>query len=114
MVSVRGITIDLERREVRLGGRPLALTPTEFRILALLARKRGVVPHGELFHEIHAYEVSEQEAKDTLKVHIWRLRAKLAGVVPDSNLIVNVRGFGYLLERRARDRAARNAEDRPA
>jgi two-component system, OmpR family, response regulator RegX3 len=114
VVNVRGITIDLDRREVRVGGRPLALTPTEFRILALLARKRGVVTHGELFREIHAYEVSDQEAKDILKVHVWRLRAKLAEIVPDSHLIVNVRGFGYLLERRARDRLPRSLEDRPA
>jgi DNA-binding response OmpR family regulator len=108
IITVRGITIDLERREVRAGGRTLGLTPTEFRILAMLARKRGVVSHGELFREIHGYDVSDQEAKDILKVHIWRLRAKLAAAVPDNNAIVNVRGFGYLLERRSgRERRTR-------
>jgi DNA-binding response OmpR family regulator len=109
IINVRGITIDLERREVRAGGRAIGLTPTEFRILATLARRRGVVSHGELFREIHGYEVSDQEAKDILKVHIWRLRAKLAAAVPDNNAIVNVRGFGYLLERRSgRERRTRD------
>jgi len=108
IISVRGITIDLERREVRSGGRALGLTPTEFRILATLARRRGVVSHGELFREIHGYDVTDQEAKDILKVHIWRLRSKLAAAVPENNAIVNVRGFGYLLERRSgRDRRSR-------
>jgi len=112
VITVRGISIDLERREVRAGGRALNLTPTEFRILAMLARKRGVVSHGELFQEIHGYDVSDQEAKDILKVHIWRLRAKLATAAPESNPIVNVRGFGYLLERRS-GRERRTREDGP-
>ena len=108
IINVRGIMIDLERREVRSGGRGLGLTPTEFRILSTLARRRGVVSHGELFREIHGYDVSDQEAKDILKVHIWRLRSKLAAAVPENNAIVNVRGFGYLLERRSgRDRRSR-------
>ena len=110
IVTVRNISIDLERHEVRAGGRLLNLTPTEFRILSLLARKRGVVSHGELFRELHGYDVSDQEAKDILKVHIWRLRAKLAEAVPDSNPIVNVRGFGYLLEKRSTRRATHAGE----
>ena len=109
IIAARGITIDLERREVRAGGRPVALTPTEFRIVAQLARRPGrVVSHGEIFHEVYGQTTSEQEAKDILKVHIWRLRAKLAKAVPENNIIVNVRGFGYMLERRgSRDRRAR-------
>jgi DNA-binding response OmpR family regulator len=45
--------------------------------------------------------LNEREAKNMLKVHIWRLRAKLAEALPDTTMIVTVRGFGYLLERRS-------------
>lgn len=108
-ITVRNMTIDLARREVRAGGRFLPLTPTEFRILAQLARRPGqVVTHAEIFREVHGYEASEIEAKNILKVHVWRLRSKLAAVAPGRSAIVNVRGFGYMLERRAdRDRRPR-------
>ncbi len=110
VVKVRDLSVDLERFEVQASGRPVPLTPTEFRIIAHLARRPGrVVSHAELFREVHGYEASEQEAKDILKVHIWRLRNKLTAAGSDGDLIVNVRGFGYLLERRtlaARESAA--------
>jgi two-component system response regulator RegX3 len=102
-ITVRNMVIDLARREVRSGGRPLPLTPTEFRILAQLAQRPGqVVTHAEIFREVHGYEASEQEAKSILKVHVWRLRRKLVEAAPGRSAIVNVRGFGYMLERRAR------------
>lgn len=107
-VTVRNVTVDFERCEVTVEGGPVALTPTEFRILAYLAGRPGrVVSHAELFREVHGYEAGEQEAKDILKVHIWRLRNKLNAAGAEPNLIVNVRGFGYLLERRGQRVRAR-------
>jgi DNA-binding response OmpR family regulator len=110
VIAIRDLTIDLGRREVRAGNRLLALTPTEFRILSHLARRPGrVVSHGEIFSEVHGYAVTDNEAKDILKVHIWRLRSKLAEATPGPTPIINVRGFGYLLERRT-ERERRAAE----
>lgn len=101
-LTVRNVTIDFQRFEVRSVRGTLTLTPTEFKIIAHLARRPGqVVRHAELFREVHGYEVSDQEAKDILKVHIWRLRNKLAAAGADGDCITNVRGFGYLLDRRA-------------
>ncbi|MGD9891998.1 MAG: winged helix-turn-helix domain-containing protein [Dehalococcoidia bacterium] len=100
-ITVRNVTIDLVQRLVRAGNRVIDLTPTEFLLLAHLARRRGVVSHAELVGELHGGIMNEREAKNMLKVHIWRLRAKLAEALPDTNLIVTVRGFGYLLERRS-------------
>jgi DNA-binding response OmpR family regulator len=112
VITIRDLAIDLGRREVRARDKQLALTPTEFRILAHLAKRPGrVVSHGEIFSEVHGYAVTDNEAKDILKVHIWRLRSKLAEAMPGPSPIVNVRGFGYLLERRtARERRARAGE----
>lgn len=101
LLNVRGLTIDFQRREVTAGERSMALTPTEFRVFALFARQPGrVISHGEIFREIHGYDLNEAEAKEIIKIHIWRLRTKLAAVEAEPNLIRNVRGFGYLLERR--------------
>lgn len=100
-ITVRNLTIDLVQRVVRAGNQVIDLTPTEFLLLAHLARRRGVVSHTELVGELHGSMLNEREAKNMLKVHIWRLRAKLAEALPDTNLIVTVRGFGYLLERRS-------------
>lgn len=103
-VTVRGITVDFHRHEVLIGDRLLPLTPTEYRIVSFLARQPGrVVSHAQLFREVHGYDASEQEAKDILKVHISRLRNKLANAGLADDIIVTVRGFGYLLERRTRD-----------
>lgn len=100
-VNIRNVSIEMQRCEVAVDDRPVTLTPTEFRIMAYLARRPGrVVSHAELFREVHGYDASDQEAKDILKVHIWRLRNKLTQAGADGDLIVNVRGFGYLLERR--------------
>ncbi len=99
--TVRGLTVHYARREALVNGHPIPLTPTEFRIVAHLARQPGrVVSHGELFHEVHGYDTAEQEAKDILKVHLSRLRGKLAHAGLGEEMIVTVRGFGYLLERR--------------
>lgn len=101
MLTIRNVTIDFHRFEVRSDSGTLTLTPTEFKIIAHLARRPGkVVRHTELFREVHGYEASEQEAKDILKVHIWRLRNKLNAAGADGDCITNVRGFGYLLDRR--------------
>jgi len=105
-ITVRNVTIDLVQRHVRVGTQIIDLTPTEFLLLAHLARRRGVVSHAELVGELHGDSMNEREAKNMLKVHIWRLRSKLAEALPDTNLIVTVRGFGYLLERRSGNRAS--------
>jgi DNA-binding response OmpR family regulator len=100
-ITVRNLSIDLVQRVVRAGNQVVDLTPTEFLLLAHLARRRGVVSHTELVGELHGGILNEREAKNMLKVHIWRLRAKLAEALPGINMIVTVRGFGYLLERRS-------------
>lgn len=107
MVTVRNVSIDLQGPSVTVDSKNVMLTPTEYRIIAFLARRPGrVVSHADLFREVHGYDTAEQDAKDILKVHIWRLRNKLTAAGADPDLIANVRGFGYLLERRAPTREA--------
>jgi DNA-binding response OmpR family regulator len=107
-ISARGVTIDFIRREVTTRGTIVPITPTEFRLLACLARQPGrVFTHAELFREVHGPETGERDPKDLLKVHVSRLRNKLAAAGVDPDLVHTVRGFGYRFERRARPRRER-------
>ena len=105
VVRVRHLEVDRETCEVRLRGDPVALTPTEFRILSCLARNLGrVVSARQLLQEAQGYPCTEREAQQIVKVHIRHLRRK---IVPDEDerpYITNVRSFGYLLERRSNPR----------
>jgi len=103
--QVRELVIDFDRFQVTMSGKPLGLTPTEFRLLAALARAAGrVVSARQLLVEAQAVVLPESEAREIVKVHIRRLRAKLEPHQAGHPYIISVRGFGYLLERRSSPR----------
>jgi len=105
IIKVRDLVIDLARYEVTVKGRPAGLTPTEFRLLSYLAQHSGqVLSPRRLLEEVQGYTCSDQEAQDIVKVHIRRLRSKIETDASAPSYIVNVRGFGYMLERRASPR----------
>ena len=90
-----GLRLDPASHDAACGGRSVALTPTEFRLLARLAgtpaqavRRRELVqaawPHGAIVHD------------NTLDVYIARLRRKLA-TLPGAPEIATVHGVGYSL-----------------
>ena len=106
VVRVRDLVVDFARYEVTFLGTPLAMTPAEFRILGFLVQRAGrVVSATTLFREALGYDVPPQQARDILKVHIRRIRKKIREVGGTTDYVCNIRGFGYLLERRTRERA---------
>jgi two-component system phosphate regulon response regulator PhoB/two-component system alkaline phosphatase synthesis response regulator PhoP len=93
--AIAGIlTIDPGRYEVRVMGKIIDLTSTEFRILHLLSSKKGwVFSRDQILDFLWGQEKAVLDR--TIDVHIRHLREKL-GVA--SFLIKNVRGVGYKLE----------------
>lgn len=90
------LTIDLHSQEVWLGGDRLTVTPTEFRLLACLARNADrTVPRQQLLQEV--WGLGKSSETRTVDMHVWRLREKLPGTNPNSPVIETVRGFGYRL-----------------
>jgi len=86
------VTIDRERREVALDGKPQALTKTEFQILATLSARQGeAVSREELMLEVWGTAVIGRSR--SLDFFIGQLRAKLAGLP-----LQTVRGFGFRLD----------------
>jgi len=86
-----GLELDIEGFSATLGGRPLALTATEFKILSLLAGRPGrVFSRQQIIDEVMGYGyVVTARAVD---VQIHGLRKKLGSV---GVLIETVRGIGY-------------------
>jgi DNA-binding response OmpR family regulator len=85
------LTIDLERHMVSVGAKPVELTATEFRLLALLAQRRGRVQSREqLLQDVWHYDsIIDTRTVDT---HMRRLREKLGKA---SHYLDTVRGVGY-------------------
>lgn len=84
-------TIDALRREVRLGGYEVALTPIEFELLWYMVRNAGQArSRDEIFTDVWG----EQRGRSrTVDAHISSLRTKLPEV-----RIATVRGVGYRLD----------------
>lgn len=89
------LAIDLDRVEVRREGRPVALTPAEFRLLVALVRAGGrVLTRQALLDSL--YGPAQGDALErTVDVHIGRLRDKLGEVAGSRRYITTVRGAGY-------------------
>lgn len=104
-ICIRDLTIDPARCQVSLAGEPLPMTPTEYRILACLASQPSkVVPIPTLFQGALGYAAPEDQERDIIKTHIRRIRQKIHDAGGPSDYVCNIRGFGYLLERRGKTR----------
>jgi DNA-binding response OmpR family regulator len=86
--------IDLTRHVVRRGDQPIDLTPTEFNLLATLAREPG-----RAFTRPQLLEAAEGDAVDgferTVDAHIKNLRAKLEPDPKRPRYVLTVFGVGY-------------------
>lgn len=97
VIIVDKLVIDLNRREVRLENEMLNLTPTEFRLLEILARRHGkAVSEEDLTKKIWGQYRTEDST--VLRRYIWSLRNKIEEDPANPKWIVNVRGYGYMLE----------------
>ena len=86
------LSIDLAARTVTLAGEEVRLTPTEFSLLALLARNRGrLMTHRDLL--VSVWGAGYGDDTQVLRVHIANLRRKLGN--GSSDYIRTDPGFGY-------------------
>lgn len=96
VVAWGGISVDLTAHEVEVHGRPLALTPTELSVLALLcARPNQLVTRKQLLDEV--FDTQHEGYARNVDCHIARLRRKLEGCGLDPAPIHTVFGAGYRL-----------------
>jgi len=94
---VGDIQIDKSKHQVTYCGRPVELTPTEFRLLeCLVGRVDEVCTPQELVRCAQGYDTDAWGARSIVRVHIRRLRRKLEPDPENPRYILNVRGVGYL------------------
>ncbi|HYW90119.1 MAG TPA: response regulator transcription factor, partial [Chloroflexota bacterium] len=81
-IRIGELIIDRLRRRVTLGGEPIQLTPTEYRLVSALAsRPDEILSRDDLATLVWGYQ--DASSGRTIDVHIRRLRVKLArGPVP--------------------------------
>jgi two-component system response regulator RegX3 len=86
-----------EAGEVRIGGEPVAVTRTEFRLLCELAEHPGqVLSRQQLLQRVWEYDIGDERLVD---VHVGRLRQKIERDSKQPRHLVTVRGMGYKLQR---------------
>ncbi len=96
-MQLGALQIDDERKEVRLRGRVIDLSPKEYELLRLLASKPGkVFSHREIIDSI--WQENPYASSEDVKKYVYLLRNKLEDDVDNPKIIVTVRGFGYRLE----------------
>lgn len=98
VLSVRELTVDQSRNEVRRAGEEILLTDLEYRILLLLMKNRGkIFTIGNIYESVWE-EPFFYSANNTVMVHIRNLRKKLEVDPKNPTYIVNVWGKGYRVE----------------
>lgn len=92
------LEIDVLRCRAVRNGQRLDLTPKEFSLLSLLARRAGEVLSRTLIAE-QVWDMNFDSDTNVIDVHIRRLRSKVDDQF-ETKLIYSVRGKGYVLEER--------------
>lgn len=94
--STSAFAVDDKKQIIRFRGNALALSRTEYRILALLIERPGWVYSREKIMDL-AWDMPEESFDRAVDTHIKNIRARLKEIDPDIDPIVTHRGAGYSL-----------------
>ena len=101
VISVGDLTLDVPRMRTEVAGRTVDLTPTEFTLLATLARQPGrIFTRSQLLDALHGIAFESYER--AIDSHVKNLRRKLEPEPRQPRYVLTVYGVGYRL---ADDRA---------
>ena len=97
LLTVGDLTLDTAAMQLTQNGRPVPLTPTEYKILAQL-----MAAPGRIFTKVQLYEGIAGEYfesnDNTMMVHIPKLREKIGDDPKNPRYIITIRGLGYKIE----------------
>jgi two-component system alkaline phosphatase synthesis response regulator PhoP len=86
--------VDFARGELRRAGRPVEITPREFKLLAAFVRNRGrVLSRERLIDEVWGETTFVTDR--VIDQHVTNLRKKIEPNPPKPQFLVSVRGMGY-------------------
>lgn len=94
MIRAADIALDLPRMRVTVGARPVELTPTEFQLLATLAREPGrIFTRSALLDAVRG--VAFESYERAIDAHIKNIRRKIEPDPHEPRYILMVYGVGY-------------------
>jgi DNA-binding response OmpR family regulator len=94
LFRVADLTIDVPRMKVTRGDTPIDLTPTEFKLLAALARRPGrVFTRGQLLDAVRGTTVESFDR--AIDAHVKNIRGKLEPEPRNPRYLLTVYGVGY-------------------
>ena len=97
VMSIGDLSMDVNKREVKRGGKVLDLTKTEFDLLHILLEQQDIVLSREYLYE-HIWGFNFETNSKSLDVYIGYLRRKLDDS-GEEKLLHTVRGVGYVMRR---------------
>src|SRR5919106_1174944 len=94
VLRVADVELDVPRMRVRVRGRTVEVTPTEFELLATLLREPGrVFTRGQLLDAIHG--VAFESYERAIDAHVKNIRRKIEPAAGRPRYVLTVRGVGY-------------------
>ena len=91
------LSIDLEMRRVMINDQVVKLTPTEYKLLALLVKNKGrVLEFRTMLEQVWGFEYIDEI--DYLRVYVWHLRRKLEPDPKNPIYLINELNTGYRFE----------------
>ncbi len=94
LLRIGDITVNRSAHSVEVSGKAIDLTPTEYRLLILLAERRGRVQGRSNLLQV-VWDAAPDIQTRTVDMHVQRLRTKLGSA---GDVIETVRGFGYRMK----------------
>jgi two-component system, OmpR family, alkaline phosphatase synthesis response regulator PhoP len=94
VVRAGDVEIDTAKMRVSVGGTQVDLTPTEFQLLATLAREPGrVFTRSQLLDAVHGVAIESYER--AIDAHVKNIRRKIEPEPGSPRYVVTVHGVGY-------------------
>jgi two-component system KDP operon response regulator KdpE len=96
VLTIGELELDLEKRELRVSGKPVHLTPHQFDLLRLLARNEGkLITHRAILQEVWGPGYGSES--NLLHVHVSQLRRKIEPDPARPRYLLTEPGAGYRL-----------------
>jgi two-component system, OmpR family, KDP operon response regulator KdpE len=96
VLEIGELVVDLDKRSVAVGGRPVSLTPHEFELLRVLAQNEGkLMTHPAILREVWGPAYGEES--HYLHVYISQLRRKIEDDPARPRYLLTEPGAGYRL-----------------
>lgn len=100
LITIGSVSIDVAGREVSIAGEKIHLTTLEFTLLELLTTKAGqVLSRTYILNNVWGYIPERYVDTRIVDVHISRLRYKIEKDSRHPNLILTIRGVGYMFQK---------------